>query len=203
MLLGRNPYRFFYFAGRIASFSLAGMIAGEAGEVLNLFLKSYHISEMASLLCGMAMVGWGIQTICVKKKVHSNKASPLNAFQKWSATLLLKQSAWPAFLFGFLTIALPCGQTLVVFSACALVGNAWVGLGNGFAFALLTTPSLVLSMHSLQFFKKFKHYDRAIIGGCAILVGILACCRGMAEFGWIDHLILNPQASHFYHLILY
>lgn len=205
MLLGQHRYRLFYFIGRLTSFSLAGFFAGELGAVLHVFLKQYYLAEIVSLMCGILIMGWGIQKIRGKNitVINLNKVSPLHALHRWISTLLLKDHGWSTFLFGFFTVALPCGQTLVVFSACALAGNAWIGLGNGFAFALLTTPSLVIAMHTLTLFKKFKQYDRAIIGGCSIFVGLLACCRGLAEMGWIDHWVLNPNAPAIYHFVIY
>lgn len=205
MLLGQHRYRFFYFFGRLASFSLAGLVAGELGAVLHLFLKKYYLAESASLLCGIAIMGWGMKKMMgwPAKATSSSKPSSLNALHKWVSSLMLKDNGWSTFLFGFFTVALPCGQTLVVFSACALAGNAWVGLGNGFAFALLTTPSLVIAMHTLTFFKKFKRYDQTIIGGCSVLVGLLACCRGLAEMGWMNHWVLNPDAPALYHLVIF
>jgi uncharacterized protein len=205
MLLGQHRYRLFYFFGRLLSFSLAGLIAGELGAVFYLFLKQYSLAEGVSLACGLFIMGWGIQKLTgwQRKQLRSTKSSPLNALHHWVSTLLLKDTGWSTFLFGFFTVALPCGQTLVVFSACALTGNAWIGLGNGFAFALLTTPSLVVAMHTLTLFKNFKQYDRPILGGCAVLVGVLACCRGLAEIGLISHWVLNPNASPSYHLVIF
>ncbi len=206
MLIGQHHYRLFYFVGRLLSFSLAGLIAGELGAVVHLFLKQYYLAEIISLLCGIFIMGWGVQQLLGRQHKplsSSHSSSPLNALHRWVSTLLLKDTGWSTFLFGVFTVALPCGQTLVVFSACALAGNAWVGLGNGFAFALLTTPSLVIAMHTLTLFKKFKQYERAVIGGCSIFVGLLACCRGLAEMGWINHWILNPAAPSFYHLVIF
>lgn len=207
MLLGQHHYRLFYFLGRLFSFSLAGLVAGELGAVLHIFLKQYYLAEIISLLCGLLIIGWGVQKVLgrqLKKSfASSNQNTPLNALHRWVSTLLLKDTGWSTFLFGFFTVALPCGQTLIVFSACALAGNAWIGLGNGFAFALLTTPSLVIAMHTLTLFKKVKQYDRAIIGGCSIFAGLLACCRGLAEMGVINHWILNANAPSFYHLVIF
>ncbi len=205
MLLGQHRYRFFYFIGRLLSFSLAGLMAAELGAVLHLFLKAYYAAEVISLLCGTILIGWGMKKLMGWKgaAINFNKLSSLNAIHRWTSTLLLKDNGWSTFLFGFFTVALPCGQTLVVFSACALSANAWVGLGNGFAFALITTPSLVIAMHTLTLFHKFKGYDQTIIGACSIFVGILACCRGLAEMGLINHWILNPEASSYYHLVIF
>ena len=201
MLLGQHRYRFFYFLGRLLSFSLAGFIAGELGAVLHIFLKHYYLAEIASLLCGIWIMGWGMKKIMGWQSVQ--QSSSLSTLHRWISSLILKDRGWSTFLFGFFTVALPCGQTLVVFSACALVGNGWIGLGNGFAFALLTTPSLVIAMHTLTLFKKFKRYDQTIIGSCAIFVGLLACLRGLAEMGWLNHWVLNPDASPLYHLVIF
>ncbi len=70
-------------------------------------------------------------------------------------------------------------------------------------FCLLTTPSLVIAMHTLTLFKRFKGFDRVILGSCSILVGLLATCRGLAEMGWIDHWNLNPNDLSFYHFIIF
>ncbi len=203
MLLGRQPGRFFYFLGRLSSFTLAALIAGEAGAILHLFLKQYYLSEILSLLSGIGLIAWGCHQLKGGKRHLSHNTHPLNSFQRWVSTLLLKEHKWATFLFGFFTVALPCGQTLLVFSACALIGDPWIGALNGFAFALLTTPSLILAMHSLTFFKKLRGYDRLLLGGSALLVGSLAFCRGLAEIGWISHWILNPEASPSYHLVIF
>ena len=205
MLLGQHHYRAFYFVGRIVSFSLAGLIAGELGAVAHLFLKKYYLAEMLSLGFGIAIMGWGIKKMLgwSLPSLISKHHPLLNWLQKWSTTLLLKDKGWSTFMFGFFTLALPCGQTLIVFSACALVGDPWIGLANGFAFAVLTTPSLVLAMHTLTLFKHFKQYDRLILGGSSFFVGLLAFCRGLAEMGWISHWVLNPDASSHYHLVMF
>ena len=204
MLIGKHRFRFFYFAGRLLSFSLAGLLAGEAGTVIHLLFKEYYLAEAVSLLCGLSFIAWGIYKISRKPSIQLKKgAEPFNRFKQWLSALMLKDTGWSTFLFGFFTVMLPCGQTLVVFSACALAGDPWIGLFNGFALALLTTPSLILAMHTLSLFKKFKNYDRYVLGGCAIVVGLLAFCRGLAEMGYLDHLVVNPDSSNYYHLVIF
>lgn len=205
MLLGQHHYRFFYFIGRLLSFSLAGLFAGAMGNVLHVILKPYYFAEALILLCGMSMIGWGFIKIFGKSVLvfRTKKNFFLNPLHQWVSNLMLKDTPWAIFLFGFLTIALPCGQTLIVFAACALEGEAWTGFWNGFAFALLTSPSLFVAMHTLTFFRRFKQYDHIIIGGCAIFAGLLACLRGLAEVGIVEHLILNPGAPVHYHFVIY
>ncbi|CUI17896.1 hypothetical protein PNK_2298 [Candidatus Protochlamydia naegleriophila] len=204
MMLGKHRYRFLYFGGRILSFSLAGLLAGEAGAVVQVFLKEYHLAEIISLICGLLIIYWGF-SLLFHWKFFKGMAQwkSLAGLNKTLSSLLLKDTSGSTFLFGFLTVLLPCGQTLVVFSACALVGDGAIGLFNGFAFALLTTPSLILAMHAYTFFGKLKRHANTVLGISSIAVGILACCRGLAEMGWISHLILNPDSPTLYHIVIF
>jgi uncharacterized protein len=200
MMMGQHRFRYFYFLGRLFSFSMAGLIAGEMGAVLNLVLMQYQIQIFTTLFFGgmilliafYSLCGWqypGFKWLSIKMQ-STTKALSL---------LMLKDQPWPTFLFGFFTLLLPCGQTLFVFSACALAGDAWVGLVNGFAFALLTSPSLFLAMRLHQLFGKLKRHYNLIMGICAMIVGFLALLRGFAEMGWISHLILNQA----YHIVIF
>ena len=204
MMIGRHPYRHLYFLGRLLSYALAGLLAGGAGAVLHVFLKTYHIAELTSFLFGglilwiglSYLLGWRSFTFsCLKK--------PLATLNQVLSQLLLKESMWSTFLFGFFTVFLPCGQTLVVFSACALVGDPLTGFGNGMAFALLTTPSLALAMHTHLLFKRLKNHYNTILGLSSVIIGVLAVCRGCAEMGWISHWIINPEAAMAYHIVIF
>lgn len=204
MLIGRHPYRQLYFAGRILSFSLAGLLAGEAGAVLHVFLKQYYLAEMISLIFGVLIILFGFKVLFNWQwGAYLPKFKSLQSINQALSMLILKETPSSTFLFGFFTVALPCGQTLIVFSACALAGDAMVGLANGFAFAVLTTPSLILAMHTLTLFKKLKQHYQTVLGLSSVLVGVLACCRGFAEMGWIPHWVLNPNSPTHYHIVIF
>lgn len=204
MMLGQNQYRYYYFLGRLTSYSLVGLIAGQLGAVLNLFLAQYHLTALISFLFGgfilltsIALIGKfhfpGYQWFAYKTQRLNNSLS----------ILMLQDRAWPSFLFGFFTVFLPCGQTLIVFSACALSGSAFIGFINGFVFSLLTSPSLFLAMHMRSLLKTMKQYYNIIMGCCAMIVGILACLRGFAEIDLINHFVLNPHSPVQYHIVIY
>lgn len=204
LMLGKHRFRYYYFLGRISSFTLAGMVAGEVGAVLNMFLHKFHISALASfffggsiLLVGMgSLLKWGFPA----QKWLANRTARIS---RRLSLLMLRDQPFATFLFGFFTIALPCGQTVIVFSACALSGDLYVGMLNGFVFAILTSPSLFLAMHAHQLLGKRKKNYTILIGLCAMAVGTLAFFRGFAELGWIPHLIINPGFSREYHIALY
>lgn len=199
-LIGRHRFNYHYLLGRFCSFSLAGGLAGGTGAVLGAFLQQYQLAALTSFLFGtfVLLLAWsqltgrlppGGRWISVRMAGASRALTPL----------ILQDRRFPTFLFGFFTIALPCGQTLLVYSACALSGDATIGLLNGALFALLTSPSLVLAMHAHQLLPKLRGQADRLIGVISLFVGLLAICRGLAEVGWIPHFILSAQ----YHLVLF
>lgn len=200
MMIGHHNYRYFYFLGRLLSFSLAGMAAGGVGAVANVFFKHYHFAEATSFLFGGVLLVLGICTLLGwSYPGHQWLSKRMAGVSHRLSLLMMRDKAWPAFLFGFFTLALPCGQTLVVFSACALSGDMLVGLLNGFAFALLTTPSLFLAMQAHAFLRGARHYYKAVIGVSALLVGTLAILRGFAEIDMIPHWVVSPD----YHIVIW
>jgi len=114
----------------------------------------------------------------------------------------LKNSRGGAFTFGFLSLALPCGQTVIVFSACAVFGSPSVGLINGCLFALFTTPALILAMHTISFLPKSFPYNK-VMGLLSVFVGLLAMLRGFAELSLISHCILNPNSPSSYQIVFF
>lgn len=193
MLLGRSPYRIFYLIGRLVSFTLAGFLAGAFGEVLAISLNAYNLAGSLSVVIGIVMAVYGAFLLL------SLKTPFLWKIEKWIAPfrekmnqLLFSKEPMPLFLVGFLTIALPCGQTLLVYSACALSGSAWIGTLNGFAFGLLTTPSLYLAMRGSSFLTRIKKYYKPIVGSMSVAIGAIAILRGLAEWGVISHFGVHP-----------
>jgi sulfite exporter TauE/SafE len=204
MMIGHHRYRYLYFLGRTLSFTLAGMTAGAIGAVADSFFKAYHVAEATSFLFGGILILLGLSTLggwsypgchwLAKRLAHVNHNLSL---------LMLRDRPWPAFLFGFFTLALPCGQTLIVFSACALSGDIVVGTVNGLVFALLTSPSLFLAMQAHELLRRARRYYQAVIGVSALLVGTLAILRSFAEAGIISHWVLNPDSPSYYHLVIF
>lgn len=193
MMIGQHRYRGLYFLGRALSYTLTGWLAGYLGFVLGMILSHYHVGAGVSLIFGVILIYLGLFDL--PKWTGKGLANLNNTL----TLLILRDQPLPTFLFGFFTILLPCGQTLIVFSACAMAQVAWVGALNGFVFALLTSPSLFLAMRLTQVLARFQRFSNVIISSTACGVGILSLMRGMAEMGWIPHLILNEK----YHMVLW
>lgn len=193
MLLGQSPFRGFYLLGRLVSFTLAGFIAGGFGEVLAIALTAYHIGGLLSILIGLIMILSGLYVFQSFKWPFLYKIErSIAPFREHLNALLFTKEPWPLFLVGFFTIALPCGQTLLVYSACALSGSAAIGMLNGFAFGLLTTPSLYLAMRGSGILARIKRYYKPIVGGLSICIGIIALLRGLADMELIPHFGIHP-----------
>jgi len=200
MMLGKHRYRYCYFLGRTLSFTLAGLLAGEIGAVLNLILVHYHLPAAISFIFGTTMILLSVTMILQKQMpLQVWVGQKLAGFNQTLTLLLLRDQPLTTFLFGFFTLALPCGQTLLVFSACALSGNSWTGFMNGLAFALLTSPSLLCAMQTHVLIHKLGRHYNTLVGICAFIVGALTLCRGLADIGIMPHCVLNQQ----YHLVLF
>ncbi len=196
MMIGRHRFRYFYFLGRLLSFTLAGFIAGGVGSVLNVFFQEYYISAVTSFAFGLFILSIGCAQLFSISVPIPAWAGTMN---RSVSLLMLKDQPFATFLFGFFTIALPCGQTLIVYSACAIYGNPFVGMLNGFLFALITSPSLFLAMKAHGLLNTAKKYYSPLMGFAALLIGSLAICRGLAELNLIPHLVLNRA----YHIVIY
>ncbi len=201
MLLAKNRYRWAYFVGRLLSYTLAGLLSAEVGMLFFHALAQTGLSALFSIVFGLGIITLGFFSLFhlpyPGAKWLAGKTARLSTLL---ANLLTVYGPYPVFLFGACTLLLPCGQTLIVFSACALEAKPIVGLVNGFAFALLTSPSLMISMSA---FKKIRTSYHLWIGCATLLVGLFAVARGIADFELIPHLIINPNAASEYHIVLF
>ncbi|MCB1114372.1 MAG: sulfite exporter TauE/SafE family protein [Chlamydiia bacterium] len=200
MTIAHHRYRHLYFLGRITSFTFAGWLSGSLGFVLGAFLSHYKLGAYLTIALGgiLTLIGlsYFIPTPKLKWVWFQKK---LARFNHTLSFLMLKDRPLSTFLFGFFTLFLPCGQTLIVFSALALAGSGPMGALNGFLFALLTSPSLFFAMKLTSFFKGYKKLSDQIVGLTALFVGILAILRGFAELDYLEHFSLSEA----WHLMLW
>ncbi|NGX62027.1 MAG: hypothetical protein K940chlam9_01520 [Chlamydiae bacterium] len=200
MLLSSSPYRWLYFPGRLLSFTLAGLLAAEIGMWLFLSLEKIYLPAIVSIASGgMILLLGGLQLFSLS--LPNFLGNPAASLAQKITPLLTQNTPRGVFLFGMGTLLLPCGQTLLVFSACALEGKPLSGLLNGFFFALLTTPSLIASLYATRLFPKKPSLYKYGMGGAFILLGTLLTLRGMAHLSWIPHCTLPPHSST--HIVLF
>lgn len=200
MTISHHRYRALYFLGRLLSFTFAGAFAGSLGFVLQIFLSRFAVGAILSLSFGLFLILLGLSYFITFPRI------PWRSFHKGMASinrslsfLILKDQPLPTFLFGFFTLFLPCGQTLIVFSACALAGSLSVGALNGFLFALITSPSLFIAMSLSSFFRSYSKVSDYVMGITAMIVGIFALLRGFADLDAIPHMVLHDG----WHIVLW
>ncbi len=197
MTLGMSPHRLNYLLGRALAFSLMGGLAGASGAVISAFLQEVHLSAVLSLLFGTLMIVLSLNSVVPVLTTPSLTFGV--GVQKKITELLLQESPGSIFLFGLLTPLLPCGQTVIVMAASALTGSLFLGMLNAALFALLTTPALFIAMHARELLRGLQKWEGLFFAGFALIAGVLALLRGLAELGVIPHLVLNPH----WHLVLY
>lgn len=204
MVLAKHPHRWGYFLGRLLSFSLAGVLSAEMGVALFSFLARYHISALFSLLFGAVIMTLGASLFFKLRPPWSVWLAKRGAkFAGTISRLLLKNSFHSVFLFGMCTLLLPCGQIVIVYSIIALNCTPLTGLLNGFLFAFLTSPSLVAAMKATSIVRKEQKNYHLWMGGATFLIGTFALLRGLADFSFISHWVLNPRSPPHFHIIIF
>ncbi len=192
MMIGQNPFRMYYYLGRILAFSIAGGLSGSLGFLLKGFLGSSS---------GIFSVGVGLFLILLS--INQIRPSFLHVIFEWKGFnvihWMMSEKPFPIFLFGLSTVLLPCGQTLIVFATLALTESWWIGLFNGFIFAVLTTPSLLLAMNIKKWGMRWRAYPKWIAFATAFLIGVITLNRGLSDLELIPHLTLSEN----YHIILW
>jgi len=185
------------------AFSFAGIVAGGLGAVLQSCFCTLHISAILSFFFGGMIILAGFLPIFSLDLQKFVGKSSLQKLSQKLAALMLKDSPWPVFLFGFMTIALPCGQTVIVYSALALEADLWLGLLHGILFACFTSPALLLAMHAQNLFPHGKKYYRPLMCLSAVIVGGVAMLRGLAQMEMIPHLVLDLHLGSDSHIALF
>jgi sulfite exporter TauE/SafE len=143
----RLPLHLAYNAGRIASYALAGAIAGALGgmvlyyDVLPLQLALYVLANLMLILLGLYLAGWS--SLVTRLEAPGRRLwrhiSPLT-------TRFLPVDTVPrAFAVGTLWGWLPCGLTYSALAIALASGGAANGAALMLAFGLGTLPNLLLA----------------------------------------------------------
>lgn len=198
MTLANHPFRVLYFFGRALSFGLLGLISATFGMALEIGLKTSGVQAIVCFALGLMIMFFAFSGNVPLPKTLGRRLGKASQFL---STFLLKNRPMSTFYFGFFTPLLPCGQTLMVFSAIALHGNPLAGLLNGLAFALLTSPSLFFAMKAASFFHPKAFFLRFLMPLVALPPACFAFLRGFAEMGYIEHASITLPFG--LHLVLY
>lgn len=148
-LPGQKPktgFHFSYNAGRITSYTLAGVLAGLLGSS-SLFLDRllpvekalYLLANLMLVALGLYLAGWWRGVLVLEKA----GGALWKRIQPLSKKFLPVQTARQAFALGLLWGWLPCGLVYSVLVVALATGSAWQGGALMLAFGLGTLPALL------------------------------------------------------------
>lgn len=184
------PFVFSYNAGRITSYSLAGLLAGLAEHVLSMPLGEGHGHRILQIISALIMAGAGLHIAgWFPRFAYIEKAGGAvwKVIEPYGRRLVPVETLPKAFVFGMIWGWLPCGLVYAALALAATTGDVVRSTFTMFAFGLGTMPAVMgvgimtSWMVRLSNMKKF----RQITGLTLIALALLAA------FPW-----LNPMVRH-------
>jgi sulfite exporter TauE/SafE len=184
------PFVFSYNAGRITSYSIAGLLAGLAEHVLSLPFGEGHghrflqiASALVMLGAGLHIAGWFPRFAYIEKF----GGRMWKQLEPYGRKLVPVKTLPQAFVFGMVWGWLPCGLVYTALALAATTGDVTRSTLTMLAFGLGTMPAVMgvgimtSWMVRLSNMKKF----RQLAGVTLIMLAL------MAAFPW-----LNPMVRH-------
>lgn len=184
------PFVASYNAGRIVSYSLAGMLAGIAEHVLSMPLGEGHghrilqiVSALIMLGAGLHIAGWFPRFAYIEKV----GGKMWQRIEPYGRRLVPVETLPRAFVFGMIWGWLPCGLVYTALALAATTGDVVRSTFTMFAFGVGTMPAVMgvgimtSLMVRLSNMKKFRQAAGVTLIALALL----------AAFPW-----LNPMVRH-------
>ena len=171
----RQPVSFHlgYNLGRIASYSLAGALAGLVGSaaflsdtLLPIQKSLYILAQVILILMGLYLAGLNRAVLWLEKA----GSGLWTRLQPLFGRLLPIRDFPGAVIAGAVWGWLPCGLVYSALATAMTAGSAWRGAATMLAFGLGTLPNLLLAGLLLARFRRFAQLP-AVRLGAGILVG--------------------------------
>lgn len=166
-----------YNGGRIASYVLAGTLAGALGEAGLLTRAAPMLQPLMFLLASVMLVALGFYLTGMAPVVARIESAGMwlwRGIQPWTGRMLPVTSVARALGLGALWGWLPCGMVYAVLLTALALGSWWQGAALMLAFGLGTLPNM---LGIGLFYKRIERLRRAgaarvIIGGAIAAFGI-------------------------------
>jgi len=192
------PQQLVFNAGRIASYTLLGAMAGTLGSFADLFSKTGRIQASLMVGAGVLMIGTGLALAGLMQHwspFKSKVATP----QPWLARGFEHVTRLPrparALPLGALLGFLPCGLIYAMLGKAASSGSAASGALVMLAFGMGTVPALLLVAFFAELFSLALREKLVRVSGFFLAVlGAITLYRG---FEWLAH--PNPGAHDLMH----
>ena len=173
---------FAYNAGRILTYSLLGMVAGEVGGGVTMMAALPGLERWVALVSGLLLViagVWMLGLLPRRQLIQIEQSPATRRLLRWTAPLLLKPGVFNRFKLGVLLGLLPCGIVWAALVKAAGTGNAgdggatMLGFGAGTAGALL---SIGLFAAGIQ--RRFGRHGTRVAALAMIAAGLFVAWRG-------------------------
>ncbi len=184
------PFVFSYNLGRIASYSMAGMLAGLAEHMLSMPLGEGHGHRILQIVSALVMAGAGLHIGgWFPRFAYIEKVGAIVwlRIEPYGRRLIPVETLPQAFVFGMIWGWLPCGLVYTALTLAATAGDVVRSTFTMFAFGMGTMPAVMgvgimtSWMVRLSSMRKFRQAT-----GITLIVLAL-----LAAFPW-----LNPMVRH-------
>jgi len=184
------PFVFSYNLGRVASYSLGGLLAGLAHHVLSMPLEEGHGHRILQIVSALIMAGAGLHIAgWFPRFAYIEKAGGLiwKRIEPYGRRLIPVETLPKAFVFGMIWGWLPCGLVYAALALAATTGDVVRSTFTMLAFGVGTLPAVMgvgimtSLMVRLSNMKKFRQAAGVTLIALALL----------AAFPW-----LNPMVRH-------
>jgi uncharacterized protein len=181
-----------YSLGRIASYAVAGFLAGMFGEFLvNAFSLQEDHAQILFTLSTLILVGIGLHIagwLPEFAKVEKIGSKLWSRIEPVAQSLLPVKTKIQALLLGILWGWLPCGMTYSILIWSALLGDGFLGAMAMAAFGLGTVPGIIMASYFSGRFYKFQ--KKELKKWLGIMIILLALFFG---FWWNPHSLDQGQ----------
>jgi sulfite exporter TauE/SafE len=197
------PQQLVFNAGRIASYTVLGALAGTLGSLSSLFSKTVHIQAILMAAAGLLMVATGLALAGLvrhwspfKSSVAQPQASLANAF----AHVMRLPKPIRALPLGALLGFLPCGLIYAMLGKAASSGSPADGALVMLAFGLGTVPALLLVAFFADLFSLALREKLVRVSG--VLIAILGAITLYRGFLWLSHPAQTQMMHEIRHMVM-
>src|ERR1700693_2408445 len=194
------PQQLVFNAGRIASYTLLGALAGALGSFTSLVSNTGRIQALLMVGAGMLMIYTGLALAGLMKHWSPFKAKVATP-QPWLARGFEHVTRLPksmrALPLGALLGFLPCGLIYAMLAKAASSGSAAWGALVMLAFGFGTLPALLLVAFFADLFSMALREELVRVSGVLLAaLGAITLYRG---FYWLTHPMQNPAVHDMMH----
>lgn len=194
------PQQLVFNAGRIASYTLLGALAGALGSFASLLSKTGRIQALLMIGAGILMISTGLALAGTVKHWSMFKTKVATP-QPWLARGFEHVARLPrpvrALPLGALLGFLPCGLIYAMLAKAASAGSAASGALVMLAFGLGTVPALLLVAFFADLFS--AAFRDKLVRASGVLLALLGAITLFRGFLWLMHPVQNPALHDMLH----